>query len=193
MDDMGVKSLGIEDLKQNYIISAIVEHKPGVLFRVSNMFRRRGFNIQSISVGPTEKKEFARITITVGGDEKTVEQVVKQLKKLIEVIKVSILNPKNTVARELALVKVNAPDYKAKSEIINYAEIFKGHIVDVSRKSLIVEVTGDSDKIDAFINIVRHYGIKELARTGLTALSRGGEIIIRGEEVISEKVRRGGD
>jgi len=168
-----VKNLETKVIKQNYVVAAVVEHKPGVLFRVSNMFRRRGFNIQSISVGPTEKKEFARITITVSGDEKLVEQVVKQLNKLIEVVKVSILNPKNTVARELALVKVNAPDYKAKSDIINYAEIFKGRIVDVSHKSLMVEVTGDPDKIDAFIRIVKSYGIKELARTGITALSRG--------------------
>jgi len=160
-------------IQQEYIVSAIVEHRPGVLFRVSNLFRRRGFNIQSISVGPTEKKELARITITVGGDEKLVEQIVKQLRKLVEVVKVSILNPKNTVVRELALVKVIAPDYRAKTDIINYAEIFKGRVVDVSRKSLTVEVTGDPDKIDAFINIVKPYGIKEIARTGITALPRG--------------------
>ena len=160
-------------IQQEYIVSAIVEHRPGVLFRVSNLFRRRGFNIQSISVGPTEKKELARITITVGGGEKLVEQIVKQLRKLVEVVKVSILNPKNTVVRELALVKVIAPDYRAKTDIINYAEIFKGRVVDVSRKSLTVEVTGDPDKIDAFINIVKPYGIKEIARTGITALPRG--------------------
>ncbi|MEM2781055.1 MAG: acetolactate synthase small subunit [Candidatus Bathyarchaeia archaeon] len=163
----------LKNTTQEYIVSAIVEHKPGVLFRVSNLFRRRGFNIQSISVGPTEKKELARITITVGGDEKVVEQVVKQLRKLIEVVKVSILDPKNTVIRELALVKVAAPDYRAKTDIVNYAEIFKGRVVDVSHKSLTVEVTGDPDKIDAFINIVKPYGIKEIARTGITALPRG--------------------
>ncbi|MEM3722401.1 MAG: acetolactate synthase small subunit, partial [Candidatus Bathyarchaeia archaeon] len=148
-------------------------HRPGVLFRVSNMFRRRGFNIQSISVGPTEREELARITITVNGDEKLVEQIVKQLRKLIEVVKVSILDPKNTVIRELALIKVTAPDYRAKTDIINYAEIFKGRVVDVSHKSLTIEVTGDPDKINAFINIMKPYGIKEIARTGITALSRG--------------------
>jgi len=158
---------------QEYIVSAIVEHRPGVLFRVSNLFRRRGFNIQSISVGPTEKKEIARITITVGGDEKLVEQIVKQLRKLVEVIKVSILDPKNTVIRELALVKVAAPDYRAKTDIVNYAEIFKGRVVDVSHKSLTVEITGDPDKVDAFVNVVKPYGIKEIARTGITALQRG--------------------
>jgi acetolactate synthase-1/3 small subunit len=172
---MGVEIMESKNnaVQQEYIVSAIVEHRPGVLFRVSNLFRRRGFNIQSISVGPTEKKELARITITVGGDEKLVEQIVKQLRKLVEVVKVSILNPKNTVVRELALVKVTAPDYKAKTDIVNYAEIFKGRVVDVSRKSLTVEVTGDPDKIDAFINIVKPYGIKEVARTGITALPRG--------------------
>jgi acetolactate synthase-1/3 small subunit len=119
MDDMGVKIMESNNTAQEYIVSAIVEHRPGVLFRVSNLFRRRGFNIQSISVGPTEKKEIARITITVGGDEKLVEQIVKQLRKLVEVIKVSILDPKNTVIRELALVKVAAPDYRAKTDIVN--------------------------------------------------------------------------
>jgi len=165
--------LELKNTGQNRMISAIVEHKPGVLFRISNMFRRRGFNIQSISVGPLENKEFARITVTVSGDEKLVEQIVKQLRKLVEVVKVSILDPKNTVFRELALVKVSAPDYRAKTDIINYAEIFKGHVVDVSHKSLTVEITGDPDKIDAFINVVKPYGIKEIARTGITALPRG--------------------
>lgn len=171
---MGVRLVEVRNPTREYIVSAIVEHKPGVLFRISNMFRRRGFNIQSISVGPTEKRELARITITVNGDEKLVEQIVKQLRKLIEVIKVSILDPKSTVIRELALIKVAAPDYKAKTDIINYAEIFKGRVVDVSRKSMTVEVTGDPDKIDAFINILKPYGIKEIARTGITALPRGG-------------------
>jgi acetolactate synthase-1/3 small subunit len=173
MDDMGVKIMESNNTAQEYIVSAIVEHRPGVLFRVSNLFRRRGFNIQSISVGPTEKKEIARITITVGGDEKLVEQIVKQLRKLVEVIKVSILDPKNTVIRELALVKVAAPDYRAKTDIVNYAEIFKGRVVDVSHKSLTVEITGDPDKVDAFVNVVKPYGIKEIARTGITALQRG--------------------
>lgn len=165
--------MGVKNITKEYIVSAVVEHRPGVLFRVSNLFRRRGFNIKSISVGPTEKRELARITITVSGDEKLVEQVVKQLRKLVEVVKVGVLDPKNTVTRELALVKVTAPDYKAKTDIINYAEIFKGRVVDVSHKTLTVEVTGDSDKIDAFINVVKPYGVKEIARTGITALLRG--------------------
>ncbi|MEM3673087.1 MAG: acetolactate synthase small subunit [Candidatus Bathyarchaeia archaeon] len=162
--------------EQHYVIGAIVEHQPGVLFRVTSLIRRRGFNIQSISVGPTEKKEIARITLVVTGDKKIVEQVVKQLNKLVEVIKVSIINPERAVVRELALIKVNAPR-GVKSEIINYAKIFKGHIVDASPNSLTVEVTGDSDKIDAFIKLLKPHGIKEVARTGITALSRGIESV----------------
>ena len=165
-----------ENQEQHYVIGAIVEHQPGVLFRVTSLIRRRGFNIQSISVGPTERREIARITLVVTGDKKIVEQVVKQLNKLVEVIKVSIINPERAVVRELALIKVNAPK-SAKSEIINYAKIFKGHIVDASPKSLTVEVTGDSDKIDAFIKLLKPHGIKEVARTGITALSRGIESV----------------
>ncbi|MDH5636201.1 MAG: acetolactate synthase small subunit, partial [Candidatus Bathyarchaeota archaeon] len=107
--------------EKNHIISAIVEHKPGVLYTVSNLFRRRGFNIESISVGPTEQSDLARMTITVNGDERTIEQVVKQLNKLIDVIKVSRLDPSSIVTRELALIKVRALDSKVRSDVINYA------------------------------------------------------------------------
>jgi len=163
--------------EQTYIIAAIVEHKPGVLYSVSNMFRRRGFNIESISVGVAEQKELARMTITIKGDEKIVEQVIKQMHKLIDVIKVSILDPSSTVARELALVKVSTLDARARSDIINYTDIFKGHVVDVAHESLVAEITGDSEKIDAFIDLMRLFGVKEIARTGITALSRGAKSI----------------
>ena len=156
-----------------YTISAIVEHKPGVLYSISNMFRRRDFNIETISVGAAEQKDLARMIITINGDERTVEQVVKQMNKLIDVVKVSILDPKNTVARELALVKVNTLEARVRSDVIHYTEIFKGHVVDVAHDSLIVEITGDSEKINAFIDLMRPFGVKEIARTGLTALSRG--------------------
>jgi acetolactate synthase-1/3 small subunit len=159
--------------EQNHIISAIVEHKPGVLYMVSNMFRRRGFNIESISVGPTEQGDLARMTITVKGDERTVEQVVKQMNKLIDVIKVSRLDPANIVTRELALIKVRATNTKARSDVINYADIFRARVVDVSSESLMVEITGTSDKIDAFLDLMKSFGVKEVARTGITALSRG--------------------
>jgi acetolactate synthase-1/3 small subunit len=159
------------------VISAIVENKPGVLHSVANMFRRRGFNIESITVGSTEQKGLARMTITVKGDEKTIEQVVKQMNKLIDVVKVSRLDPENIVTRELALVKVNVPDTKTRSDIINCVEVFRGHVVDVSPETLGIEITGTPDKIDAFLNLMKTFGIIELARTGLTALSRGSKSI----------------
>lgn len=159
--------------KSTKVIAAIVENKPGVLHRISNMFRRRGFNIESITVGHTEKKGLARMTITLDGDDKTIEQVVKQMNKLIEVVKVNYLDSENIVARELALVKVKVPDAKSRSDAINCVEVFRGRVVDVSPSTLTIEITGTSDKIDAFLNLMKSYGIMELARTGLTALSRG--------------------
>jgi acetolactate synthase-1/3 small subunit len=155
------------------VIAALVENKPGVLHSVANMFRRRGFNIESITVGQTEQKGVARMTITVSGDEKTLEQITKQMNKLIDVIKVNELEPDSIVTRELALVKINVPDVKSRSDIINCVEVFRGRVVDVSTESLMVEITGTPDKIDAFLNLMKTYGVSELARTGLTALSRG--------------------
>ena len=163
--------------EQTYIIATLVENKPGVLYEVSNMFRRRCFNIDSISVGTAETSDMARMTITVRGDDCTIEQVVKQLSKIISVIKVSILDPTCTVSREMALIKVHTADNKARSDIIQYAEIFRGHIVDVSQDSIIVEITGDSDKIDAFVDLSHPFGVKEISRTGITALTRGGRAI----------------
>lgn len=163
--------------EHNHIISIIVEHKPGVLYNVSNLFRCRGFNIDNISVGPAEEIGLARMTIMVRGDDRTIEQVTKQLNKLIDVIKVTRLNPENIVTRELALIKVNAPNTKSRSDIINYADIFRARVVDVSSESLMMELTGTSDKIDAFISLMKPFGVKEVARTGITALSRGAKSI----------------
>jgi len=162
----------MEEIKAT-VISAIVENKPGVLHTISNLFRRRNFNIESITVGPTEQEDLARITITTNGDEKTIEQVIKQLNKLIDVLKVQQLESGNMVARELALVKVTVPDTKERSDIINCVEVFRGHIVDVAPESMMVEITGSSGKIDAFLNLMKTFGVIELARTGITALSRG--------------------
>jgi acetolactate synthase-1/3 small subunit len=164
--------------EHSHIISTIVEHKPGVLYTVSNLFRRRGFNIDNISVGPAEEVGLARMTIMVSGDDRTIEQVIKQLNKLIDVIKVTRLNPEHSVTRELALIKVKAVNTKARSDIINYADIFRARVVDVSPDSLMMELTGTSDKIDAFINLMKPFGVKEIARTGKTALSRGTKSII---------------
>ena len=163
--------------KKTRVIAALVENKPGVLHSVSNMFRRRGFNIESITVGRTEQEDLSRMTITVKGDEKTLEQVVKQMNKLIDVVKVGQLEPDNIVTRELALVKVNVPDTRNRSDVINCVEVFRGRVVDVSPEALTIEITGTPDKIDAFLNLMKTYGIVEMARTGLTALSRGTKSI----------------
>jgi acetolactate synthase-1/3 small subunit len=157
----------------NRVVSAIVENKPGVLHSVANLFRRRNFNIDSITVGATEQVGLARITITVNADEKTLDQVVKQLAKLIDVIKVDELIPSSTVTRELALVKVRVPSVKDRADIISCVDVFRGRVVDVAPESLMVEITGTPDKIDAFLNLMKTSGVLELARTGITALSRG--------------------
>ena len=164
---------GLEVSVQSYIISVLVENKPGVLYSVSNMFRRRGFNIESISVGTIEKEDMSRMTIKVLGDQRTIDQVVKQLNKLIDVIKVTILNKNESVIREMALVKVQAVNSKARSDIIQQSNIFRGRIIDVSFDSITIEITGDSEKINAFVNLTKVFGIKEVARTGITALTRG--------------------
>jgi acetolactate synthase-1/3 small subunit len=161
----------------NRVVSAIVENKPGVLHSVANLFRRRNFNIESITVGATEQKDLARITITVNADEKTLDQVVKQLAKLIDVVKVDELNPNSIVTRELALVKVRVPSVKDRADIISCVDVFRGRVVDVSTESLMVEITGTPDKIDAFLNLMKTSGVLELARTGITALSRGATSI----------------
>jgi len=154
-------------------IAVLVENKPGVLARVSSLFRRRGFNIESLAVGTTEREDISRMTIVVKGDDRTLEQVMKQLNKLIEVIKVSDLS-ENSVERELALIKVHAPPAK-RSEIIEIANIFRARIVDVARDSFIIEITGDEDKINAFVDLMRQFGIKEMARTGKISMARGSK------------------
>ena len=158
-----------------HIISIIVEHKPGVLYEVSNMFRRRNFNIESITVGTAGQEGLARMTITVLGDESTVEQVTKQLHRLVDVIKVARLDPNKSVIREMALIKVHIADSNVRSDVVQYANIFRGNIIDVSPDSLVIEITGDPEKINAFIELIQTFGIKEIARTGMTALQRGGK------------------
>ncbi|OED30928.1 acetolactate synthase small subunit [Methanosphaera sp. WGK6] len=162
---------------QKHTISILVEDKPGVLQRVSGLFTRRNFNIDNITVGKTSNPSISRITIRTTGNEQVVEQITKQLNKLIEVLKVRELQPENTIIRELMLVKINAPDEKTKSEIIQYTDVFRGHIIDVTPKSLIVEITGDISKILAFTELMKPYGIKEMAKTGVTALTRGNKIL----------------
>ena len=156
-----------------HTISILVENKPGVQQRVSGLFTRRDFNIDNITVGKTAEPGLSRITITTYGDNRTLEQIIKQLNKLIEIIKVREMKPENTIRRQLALLKIHAPTEQDKSEIIQYTNIFRGHIIDVTPKTITIEITGNPDKINALMDLLRPYGIKETAKTGITALSRG--------------------
>ena len=155
-----------------HVISTLVENRPGVLQKVAGLFTRRDFNIDSITVGQSEVDGLARMVITVKADEKLLEQVTKKLNKLVDVIKIKDIS-KNAVKRELCLIKVNIPNEKARAEIMQYANIFRAKIVDVSEETLIIEITGDMEKINAFISLLKGYGIKKISRTGLTAMARG--------------------
>jgi acetolactate synthase-1/3 small subunit len=155
-----------------HTLVALVEDKPGVLNRVASLFRRRGFNIDSIAVGPSETHGVSRMTIVVDGTSLSVEQVRKQLDKLIETVKVSDITSENIVERELALIKVKATT-ATRGEIIQMVDIFRANIVDVSAESLTIEVTGDQDKLDSLLNLLKPFGIKEACRTGRIAMTRG--------------------
>src|SRR3954471_21207460 len=157
---------------RKHILSILVENKAGVLTRVAGLFARRGYNIDTLTVGPTDDEQYSRITLTFDGAMHSVDQVTKQLHKLINVLKIRDLDPADTVARELALFKI-AADGVQRAEILQFCEIFRGKVVDVTKRSVIVEVTGTSDKIDAFERMVRPFGLVEMMRTGEIALSRG--------------------
>lgn len=159
-----------------HILSVLVENQAGVLSRVAGLFSRRGFNIDSLAVGVTEVPNISRMTIVVSGDEYIVEQVSKQLNKLIDVIKVKQLEVNESLIRELVLVKVNATA-ETRSEIIQIVDIFRGNIVDVSKNELTIELTGDEDKINAFEEMIRNFGIKEMVRTGTISIERGNRIV----------------
>ena len=160
-------------MDENYhVISTLVEDRPGVLQKVAGLFNRRGFNIDSITVGRSEVEGLSRMVITVHADQKGLEQATKQLNKLVDVIKIKDIT-KNAVKKELCLIKVNIPNAKARAEIIQYTNIFKAKIVDVTDQTLLIELTGDKQKINAFISLVEGYGINKIARTGLTAMARG--------------------
>ena len=159
-----------------HTIAVIVENKSGVLTRIAGLFSRRSFNIDSLSVGGTENPDYSRMTITVHGDRDVLEQVIKQLSKLINVIRVSELDPSESIERELAIIKVNA-DKESRSEIMQIVNIFRAKIIDVSHRSMIIEVTGDEEKIDAIVQLLRQFGIKEIARTGKVSMVRGARVI----------------
>ncbi len=153
-------------------ITALVQDRPGVLNRVSSMFRRRGFNIASLAVGHSEEPDLSRMTFVVEGDDRVVEQVTKHLHKLIDVIKVSDISNQNIVSRELALIKVRS-NVQSRSEIMQIVHIFRANIVDVAADSLIVEVSGDEEKVDSLHDLLKSFGVVEVMRTGTIAMNRG--------------------
>lgn len=155
-----------------HVLSVLVENQSGVLSRVSGLFSRRGYNIDSLTVGVTEDPKTSRMTLVVRGDDWVLEQIKKQLNKLIDVIKVMEMKPSQSVFRELVLIKVDAPP-EARPGIISTIDIFRAKVVDVGKESLTAEITGDDSKVDAFIMLMSPYGIREIVRTGLTALERG--------------------
>ncbi|MDI9634040.1 MAG: acetolactate synthase small subunit [Methanolinea sp.] len=160
-----------------HTLSVLVENKPGVLSRVTGLFSRRGFNIESLAVGVCEEPGTSRITIVCIGDDAQIEQVMKQLNKLIDVIKVSDLTENDRVERELALIKVNAEPGSSRAEIMQLASIFRAQIIDVGAKTLVLSVAGETKKIDALEKLLRQYGVKELVRTGTIAILRGSKTV----------------
>ena len=160
-----------------HTLSVLVENKAGVLTRVSGLFARRGFNIESLAVGTSELPGMSRMTIVVIGDEGQVEQVMKQLNKLIDVIKVSDITESEIVDRELALIKVNAEPGSSRSEVMQIASIFRAQIVDVGAKTVVLQVAGNPGKIDALERLLRQFGVKELIRTGKISMLRGAKTV----------------
>ena len=156
---------------RKHVLSLLVENKPGVLARIAGLFSRRGFNIDTLAVGPTEDPDTSRITLTLDGAVHPIDQVTKQLHKLVNVIKIRDMEPDHTIAREMALFRVQA-GVENRADIMQFAEIFKAKIVDVSRRTLTIEVTGTNEKIDAFERMIRPHGLIEMVRTGEVALAR---------------------
>jgi len=160
----------------HHVLSLLVEDKPGLLTRVAGLFSRRGFNINSLAVGPTEIEGLSRITVVVDVEELPLEQVTKQLNKLINVIKIVELDPEQAVQREHLLIKVRV-DNTTRSQILEAVNLFRARVVDVSPDALVIEVTGDSGKVQALLRVLEPYGIREIAQSGLLAIGRGGKSI----------------
>jgi acetolactate synthase I/III small subunit len=164
-----------------HTLSILVENRAGVLSRVTGLFSRRGFNIESLAVGTCEEPGTSRITIVCIGDDAQIEQVMKQLNKLIDVIKVSDLTDNERVERELAMIKVNADSGASRNEIMQIAQIFRAQIVDMGTKTLVLQITGNTEKIDALETLLRQYGVKELVRTGKIGILRGSKTVKSGK------------
>jgi acetolactate synthase-1/3 small subunit len=162
------------------ILGCLVENRAGVLTHITGLFASRGYNIDSLTVGETENPRFSRITIVCRGDEKILEQIRKQLSKIIDVVKIINLSETESVQRELALIRLSVPPAK-RAEVMEISEVFRGKVVDVGAKELMIELSGKNAKVEAFIDLMRPYGIKELARTGEVALTRGSRSASVGE------------
>ncbi len=174
--------------RMRHVLSALVQNQPGVLAHVSGMFSSRGFNIESLAVGETEDAHLSRITVVVNGDDRVLEQIRKQLEKIVTVVKVLDISRADYVERDLMLIKVDAPP-PSRAELQSLVQIFRGRIVDVSPDQLLIEISGQERKLEAFIDAVRPYGIRELARTGRIALVRGSGPDVeyaRAEEEVTE-------
>jgi acetolactate synthase-1/3 small subunit len=159
-----------------HTLSVLVENKPGVLARIASLFSRRGYNIESLAVGPTEHEEISRMTIVVNLDELPLEQVTKQLNKLVEVLKIVELQGAGAIERELALVKVKA-DTSTRSQVLETVQLFRAKVVDVATDAVTIEVTGNRDKLEAMLRVLEPYGIRELVQSGMVAINRGGRSI----------------
>jgi acetolactate synthase-1/3 small subunit len=159
---------------RKHTLSILVENKSGALTRIAGLFARRGFNIETLAVGPTDDDKISRVTLTVDGALHPIDQVTKQLHKLINVLKIRDLEPDNTVARELALFKINV-DGTRRGELLEIANIFRGNVIDVTKQAMIIEITGTTEKIESFELMIRPFGLVEMMRTGEIAISRGRE------------------
>ncbi len=159
---------------RKHVLSILVENQPGVLARIAGLFARRGFNIDTLAVGPTDDPEISRVTLTLDGAVHPIDQVTKQLHKLVNVLKIRDMEPEETIAREMALFKVSAA-VENRAEIMQFAEIFRAKIVDISRRTMTIEVTGSAEKVEAFERMIRPHGLVEMVRTGEIAIARGGD------------------
>jgi acetolactate synthase-1/3 small subunit len=165
---------------KTHILSVLVENRAGTLSRVAGLFSRRGFNIDSLTVGETQDNDVSRMTIAVSGDDAVLEQIVKQLGKLVDVISIRKLDNEDCIKREILLVKVKS-DEKNRSAIVEVAAIFRSRVIDISATTITVEATGSSDKLDGLLSLLRPYGVLELARTGLVALERGPKVLSKND------------
>jgi acetolactate synthase I/III small subunit len=159
---------------RKHVLSIMVENRPGVLARIAGLFSRRGFNIDTLAVGPTDDPRVSRVTLTLDGAVHPIDQVTKQLHKLVNVLKIRDMEPEETIAREMALFKISAA-VENRAEIMQFAEIFRAKIIDVSRRTMTVEITGSAEKVEAFERMIRPHGLVEMVRTGEIAIARGSD------------------